>query len=284
MKNFEYIRPDNLNDVLYAFKDYKDARLLAGGTDLLVGMKSDFIKPGCIIDLKSVPSISDVERRDEWSFGALATVRDIEVSETLQEKMPFLCKAAGELSSIQIRNRATLGGNLCHASPAADMAAMLLAMDSKARIVSLKGEKTVPLDDFFTGPNSTIIADGDILTEIVVPREVEQSNGIYMKFGPRKAMDIGVVNIAILLEADPGTRLCKKIRIAMGAAAPTPIRAKQAEELLNGRTLNPDLIERAARAASDETNPISDFRASAAYRKELVKVLVSKGVNKLIEA
>lgn len=284
MKNFEYIKPDNLDDAIAAFKKYEDAFLLAGGTDILVGMKYDLVTPCYIIDLKGIPSLSTFEYQDGWKFGALTTVRDLEVSETLRKKMPFLCQAASSLGSVQIRNRATIGGNLCNASPAADMATMLLAMDSQTRIVSNDGEKLVALEDFFAGPNRTTLARGEVLTEIIVPQEVENSAGIYIKFGPRKAMDIGMVNVAVLLDADLAGRLCKKIRIALGAVAPTPIRAKQAEDLLNGEVLNPDIINRAAEVASSETSPISDFRASAEYRKELVRTLVARGINSLMEA
>jgi len=282
MKNFDYIKPSNIADAISALREYDDAFLLAGGTDLLVGMKYALIRPRCVIDLKGIPSMGTFECEDIWKFGALTTVRDVEVSETLRQKMPFLCQNASSLGSVQIRNRATIGGNLCNASPAADMATMLLAMDSQVRIVSGNGEKLVALGDFFTGPNLTILARGEILTEIIIPREVEQFKGLYMKFGPRKAMDIGMVNVAILLDTDSESRLCEKIRIALGAVAPTPIRAKQAEGLLNGQTLNLDLINQTAEVASGETNPISDFRASADYRRELVRTLVARGINTIL--
>jgi carbon-monoxide dehydrogenase medium subunit len=214
----------------------------------------------------------------------MTTIRDVEVSEVLQRKLPFLCQAASTVGSVQIRNRATIGGNLCNASPAADVSTMLLAMDSRVNIATGNGEKIVALEDFFTGPNSTILKKGEVLTEIIIPREVEQSRGLYIKFSPRKAMDIGMVNVALLVDAEPGTRLCKKIRIAMGAVAPTPIRAKQAENLLAGKILSPELIDRATEMASLETQPISDFRASANYRKALVKTIVARGIKSILDA
>jgi len=284
MKNFEYIKPDNLYDAISALREYDNAVLLAGGTDLLVRMKTNLLNPQCIIDLKGIPNMNTFEYRGEWRFGALTTIRDIEVSERLHQKIPFLCQTAGTLGSIQIRNRATLGGNLCNASPAADMAAMFLAMDSRAKIVSLDNEKLVGLEELFTGAKSTILKRGDVLSQIIVPKDVEQFKGLYTKFGPRKAMDIGIVNVAILLDADFNDRLCNRIRIALGAVAPTVIRARKAEDLLNGNTLSPDLINKAAHVASSETDPISDFRASAGYRKELVKTLVARGINTILES
>lgn len=282
MKNFEYIKPSNLADAISALREYEDAFLFAGGTDLLVGMKNNFLKPQYIIDLKGIPNMDSFECENGWKFGSLTTIRDIEVSKAIREKMPYLYQAAGCLSSVQIRNRATLGGNLCNASPAADMATMFLAMSSQVKIICVDNEKIVELDKFFTGPNSTILNRGEVLTEIIVPRDAEQFKGVYMKFGPRKGMDIGIVNIAVLLDADFKSGLCKRIRIALGAVAPKPIRARQAEGLLNGNALSPDSINKAAELASSESDPISDFRASAAYRRELVKTLVVRGINTIL--
>ena len=170
MKNFEYIKPNNLDEVVSILREYDNALLLAGGTDLLIEMKNNFQKPQHIIDLKGISNIQSFNNKDEWHFGALTKIRDIEVSEVLQQKMPFLCQAASCLGSIQIRNRATIGGNLCTASPAADMANMFLAMDSRIKIISVDGEKVIGLDEFFTGPKRTILNKGEVLTEIIVPR------------------------------------------------------------------------------------------------------------------
>ncbi|HUT69870.1 MAG TPA: xanthine dehydrogenase family protein subunit M [Desulfatiglandales bacterium] len=282
MKNFYYMKPSNLADAISAHREHENAFLFAGGTDLLVGMKNDFLRPQCIIDLKNIANIKSFEYHEGWKFGALTTIRDIEVSETLKQRMPFLCQAASCMGSIQIRNRATIGGNLCNASPAADMSTMFLAMDSKVKIISADNERVVELDKFFTGPNSTILNRGEVLTEIIVSKDTEQFKGIYMKFGPRKAMDIGIVNIAVLLDADFKSGSCKEIRIALGAVAPTVIRARKAEDFLNGNILSADLMSKTAEMASSESDPISDFRASADYRKELVKNLVVRGIETIV--
>ena len=284
MKNFDYIKPSNVADAVSALKEHENTFLFAGGTDLLAGMKSNILKPQYIIDLKGIPSINSFEYKDGWNFGALTTVRDIEISENLQKNIPFLCQAASCLGSIQIRNRATLGGNLCNASPAADMSTIFLAMDSKIKIITVDNERVVELDNFFTGPNSTTLNRGEMLTEIIVSKDIERFKGIYIKFGPRKAMDIGIVNIAVLLDADFKNGSCNEIRIALGAVAPTVIRARRTEDLLNGNLLSPDLIAMAAEMASSESDPISDFRASADYRKELVKTLVARGIDTILAA
>ncbi len=284
MKPFDYIRPGNMEDAIAALQANDEPYLLAGGTDLLIGMKTNAVRPKCLIDLKGIPNIDCIEYDNGFKLGALTTVRDVEVSPLIREKIPALSEAAGTLGSIQIRNRATIGGNLCHGSPAADMAVILLAMNCELQIATGNGAKTVGLDRFFTGPNSTVLNRNEVLTQIIIPKEIEQFKGIYLKHGPRKAMDIGIVNIAILLDADVSSGFCNQIMIALGAVAPRPIRAKKAEALLNANRLTPELIQEAAEVASDEATPISDFRASAGYRRELVKNLVAKGIDQILNS
>lgn len=284
MKPFDYIRPGNMEDAIAALQANDEPYLLAGGTDLLIGMKTNAVKPKCLIDLKGIPGIDCIEYDNGFKLGALTTVRDVEVSPLIREKIPALSEAAASLGSIQIRNRATIGGNLCHGSPAADMAAILLAMNCELQIAAGNGAKTMGLDQFFTGPNSTVLNRNEVLAQIIIPKEIEQFKGIYLKHGPRKAMDIGIVNIAILLDADVSSGFCNQIMIALGAVAPRPIRAKKAEALLNANRLTPELIQEAAEAASDEATPISDFRASAGYRRDLVKNLVAKGIDQILNS
>lgn len=284
MESFEYIKPENLNDVIDALNRYENAFLLAGGTDLLVSLKYESIQPQCIIDIKAIPRINTFEYSAGWRFGALTTIRDIEVSDRLRKSMPFLGQAATALGSIQIRNRATLGGNLCNASPCANFGAMFLALDAMLRVVSRDGERQIPLQEFFIGPNQTALQKGEVLTEIVLPEEADRAAGIFLKHSAGKSNDLGLVTTAITLHREPGTDFCKKIAIALGAVAPTPMRAKQAETILINNRLTPDLIARAAKSASDEAAPISDFRASADYRRALVRTMVSKGIDTLLKA
>ncbi len=166
METFTYIKPRSLNGAIDALNKYENVFLLAGGTDLLVGMKYNSITPECIIDIKEIPRMNTFEFSDGWRFGALTTVRDIEVSERLRQTMPFLGQTAKALGSIQIRNRATIGGNLCNASPCANFGAMFLAMDAMLRIISKDGERQMALQDFFTGPNQTALKKDEVLTEI----------------------------------------------------------------------------------------------------------------------
>jgi carbon-monoxide dehydrogenase medium subunit len=283
MKRFDYIRPGDMEDAIAALQANDEPYLLAGGTDLLIGMKTRAVQPKCLIDLKGIPDLDGIEYDDGFKLGALTTVRDVEVSPLIREKIPALSEAAGTLGSIQIRNRATIGGNLCHGSPAADMAAILLAMNCEVKIATGNGARTIGLDQFFIAPNRTALQPNEILGQLIIPKEIEQFKGIYLKHGPRKAMDIGMVNIAILLDADAGSGLCNQIMIALGAVAPRPIRAKKAEALLNGNKLKPESIQKAAEAAAGEATPITDFRASAGYRKDLVENLVARGIHQILE-
>jgi carbon-monoxide dehydrogenase medium subunit len=306
MKRFDYIRPGNMEDAIAALKANEEPCLLAGGTDLLIGMKTKTVKPKCLVDLKGIPGLNGIECDQGFKLGALTTVRDVEVSSLIREKLPALSQAAVTLGSIQIRNRATVGGNLCHGSPAADMSAMLLAMNSQLKIATGNGDRTIEIDQFFSAPNRTVLNRNEILSQIIIPEEIEKFKGIYLKHGPRKAMDIGIVNIAILLDADAANGVCNQIMIALGAVAPRPIRARKAEALLNGAKLSPkaiqkaataaagestpitDLspkaIQKAATAAAGESTPITDFRASAGYRKDLVENMVVRGIEQILNS
>ena len=284
MKRFDYLRPDNMADAIAALQATEEPCVLAGGTDLLIGLKTRTVKPQCLIDLKGIPDLDAIQYDNGFKLGALTTVRDIEVSPLIREKIPVLSEAAATLGSIPIRNRATVGGNLCHGSPAADMAAILLAMNSKVEIATGNGARTIELDQFFSAPNQTALKPNEVLSQIIIPEEIERFKGIYLKHGPRKAMDIGIVNIAIVLDADAASGLCNQIMIALGAVAPRPIRARKAEALLNGAKLNPEAIQKAAGAAADEATPITDFRASAGYRKDLVINLVARGIDQILKS
>jgi carbon-monoxide dehydrogenase medium subunit len=284
METFKYIKPTSLNEAIEALQKYDNAFVLAGGTDLLVKMKYRTIRPGCIVDIKAIPGINTFEFNQGWRFGTLITVRDIEVSSTLEQKMPFLVQAAKALGSISIRNRATLGGNLCNASPCANFGAMFLALNARVKIVSHKGIREQSLQDFFIGPSETVMRKGELLTEIIVPKDESKSEGVFLKFSVGKSNDLGLVNIAIALQRDTGKNHCKKISIAMGAVAPIPMRASRAEAILTHNPLTPELIASAAKAAADEASPISDHRASADYRRHLVQVLVTKGIKSLCNA
>ena len=196
----------------------------------------------------------------------------------MKDRYSVLAEAAGQLGSPQIRNIATLGGNLCNASPAAGMAPPLMVLTAKAISIDRKGQKSILIDDLFKGPAENSLSHEEILIQIEVPPLPDRSGAVYLKFGPRMAMDIAIIGVAIFVELDPERQSFHEIRIALGAVAPTPIRARKTEEFLKGKALKDSLIERAGYLASQEASPISDLRGSASYRREIVRILTVRGL------
>jgi carbon-monoxide dehydrogenase medium subunit len=282
MKRFKYFAPNTLPEAVALLSQYPDqASLLAGGTDLLVEIKEQIRSPNYLINLKKIPGLTYLTYDDTTGLkiGALATVRQVETSPIVKEKYAGLAQAAKELGSIQVRNRATVAGNICRASPSADTAPPLIADKAIARIIGPKGERTVPLETFFTGPGQTVLTDGEILLEITVPPPLPHTGKVYLKHGRRKAMELATVGVAVNLTLEE--RVCQEIHLVLGAVAPTPIRARQAEAFLRGSVMEEE-IEKAARLAMKESRPISDVRSSAEYRQEMVRVLTGRALRQAV--
>ncbi len=268
--------------LLAAYKG--EAKVLAGGTDLLVKMKHRRILPRYLVNIKRVPDL-DYIRYDEaegLKIGALTTMQAIRNSSLVMKKFSSLGQAAGVLGTPHVRNIATLGGNLCNASPAAECAPALLTLGAKAKLASLEGERVVQMEDFFCGPGKSILNENEILTEIQVPNLPQWTASVHLKYGSRR-VDVAVVGASIVMTVD-GWK-CKDVKIALSAVGPTPFRAKRAESLLRGEMLNgakESLIEKVAQAAMEESSPIDDIRGHADHRRHLVKSLVADGVERLI--
>jgi aerobic carbon-monoxide dehydrogenase medium subunit len=280
MKPFGYLSPRTLEEAIdLLIRHGSQAKILAGGTDLLVEMKEGILEPQSVIDLKSVPSLNRITLENhQLKIGALATIHEVEVHPLVRKHAGVLAQAASKLGSLQIRNKGTIGGNVCHASPAADLAAPLLALEGTAEIVGKDGQRAEDLENFFTGPGKTTLKAGEILTGIRVPLPPAATRGVYLKFSPRKAMDLAVVGVAAVITPDETLKGCTRARIALGAVAPTPVRAKRAEMTLEGKPLSRGLLSEVSAAAAQESRPVSDLRASAWYRREMVGVLVGQGI------
>jgi carbon-monoxide dehydrogenase medium subunit len=284
MAEFDYFEPTDLAEACKLLDAYRgEAAILAGGTDLLVKVKEEIREPRYVINIKRIPGLSYIAY-DEGGLkiGALTLFRDIAESETIREKYPALHLAAQKMGSPLIRNLATLGGNLSQSSPSADSAPPLLVYGAQVKLVSSRGERSVPLEDFFLGPGSNARAEDEVVTEVWVPASDGQAKSNFMKISRRKGTDLAIVNVAALLRPDSSDGVCEDIRIALGAVAPVPIRAKKAEQTLIGKTLNPDTIREAALIAQEEVAPISDVRASAEYRLDMVRVLFEKIILEMI--
>ena len=282
MKNFRYIVATNLDEAIALIEESggKKAFIMAGGTDLLVRLRDGEIKPDCIIDLKGISGLTYVEYEDNRGLriGALSSIADVEKNPKLLSGYAALAEAASSIGSIQIRNKGTIGGNLCNASPSADMAPPLIVMGATVRIVGKVGERIVNLEEFFLGPGGTVLRNGEILTEIEVPKPPPLSGAAYQKLGRRSGMDLAIAGVACLLVMDSESR-CKRARIAMGAVAPTPLRAKEAEALMTGKKIGGELVAEVAKKAAEEAKPISDVRATANYRREVIEVLVKRAIS-----
>ncbi|MCL4302503.1 MAG: xanthine dehydrogenase family protein subunit M [Anaerolineae bacterium] len=285
MRPFEYFEPSTLADAVALLERYNgQASLLAGGTDLLVEIKEQLKQPDYVINIKKIPDL-DCLAYDEVEglrIGALVTVRRIETSPLVQAKYAGLAQAARDLASIQVRCRATVAGNICRASPSADTLPPLIADGAAVQVFGPQGERAILLEEFFTGPGKTVMARDEVLTEITLPPPPSHTGKVYLKHGRRKAMELATVSVAVTLTL--AGEVCQEIRIALGAVAPTPLRARQAEAVLRGRVIDDAAISAAAQAAQAESRPISDIRSSAEYRREMVRVLTTRAVQQAVEA
>lgn len=280
MIDFEYCVPGSLEEAISALRNGRKAtRVLAGGTDLIVQMKAGQVSPAVVMDIKKVPELNRLESDgdDTLHIGAVVPLSRIIAFPPVMEKFAMLHQACSLIGSVRIRNRATMGGNICNAAPSADSASPLLCLGARAIITGLKGKtRAVPLESFFVGPGQTILADDELLVEVEIPAPPAASAGVYLRHTPREEMDIAVVGGASFLVMDTWEKQCREARIALGAVAPTPVRAPEAETFLQGKELSDDVIEEASVIAAGAASPISDMRGSAEYRRELVKVLVRR--------
>jgi aerobic carbon-monoxide dehydrogenase medium subunit len=265
----EMYQPTTLQEASRLLKDKgAGGRFLAGGTDLVIAIKEKGLILKYVVDLKKVPGLSGIRENADGSItiGALTTMREIETDPLLNKKYPFLCQSAAEVGSIQIRNRATVGGNMANATPSADVAPSLIALNATAKIVDAGGERIVALEEFFRGPGQTIMSPDEILTEIIIPKTSPQLVGQYIKFSPRDMMDLAYVGVAVAYDIAVDKR-CIGIRIVLGA-----------EALLEGHLLTEELAAKVGAEAAQESKPISDVRSSADYRRAMVGAMTKRAL------
>jgi len=280
---FQYLMPKNVEEVCAYLSRYKQqATVLAGGTDVMVLLKGQAITPTYIIKLDAITELDYIVQDDKGlRIGALATMSDIANSPVVKERFPLLAYAAGEMGSPQVRNTATVVGNLCRAAPSADTAPPLLVLGARLKVASSVGERIVNLEDFFIGPGETVLRSDEIVIEVQVPDMPSNTYGVYTRTSSRAALSIAQVSAAVVVTLDSSKSSVVEARIVLGSVAPTPIRAIQAEEVLKGQSINEEIIKKAAEAAMSAAKPISDVRSSAAYRREMVKVLVERALRQV---
>lgn len=252
----------------------KEARILAGGTDLLPLMRDRALTPKYIIEITRVPGLDYIDVSNGQSgikIGALVTLGSVELSEIIKNRFPLIPEAAHLMATRQVRNMATIAGNICRASPSADMVPPLLVLQAEIKIANNRGTRVVPCGEFFTGPGTTILNGSEMVTEIRIP-ELPLGCGTSFLRATRTQSDLAQVNAASVVMIKDG--ICEEVRIALGGVAPTAIRLRKAEEALKGKRIEGEALENAAELAAGEIRPISDVRATAEYRMELSKVLV----------
>lgn len=308
MKKFDYFKPTTLDEAVALLDLYGEkAALIAGGTDVIVMTKQKTMSPDVLISLHKIPGLDQIQYDGTLRIGGMVTHRTIEKSELIRKEFSALADAVDVLGSIQIRNIATIGGNICTAAPSADTVAPLLVLDAQLKLKSTKSERMVPIDQFFIGPGETVLSDDEILTEIEIPKPLPNTGSAYWKHQRRLALDLPILGVAILISLNKATvtcsdllctttpistvlhslegdeLICKEIRIALGVAAPTPMRAIKAEKLLRGQKISDELLDEVAETAAKEAQPRDSIRGEAWYRRDMIKVFVKRMAMKSME-
>ena len=289
MRKFEYFAPTSLDEAIQLLSRDGNGggRALAGGTDLVVQMKeggAKFPMPSYVVSLRRLPEIKGIEfgEREGLRIGAGVTMAEGAESALIRERYPLIAEGAGLVGSLQTMNMATVGGNVCNAAPSADIAPPLLACDADAVIAGPSGRRVLPLEEFFLGPGLTALQAGELLVELLAPAPPPRTGGAYARHTPRKQMDIAVVGVGVALTLS-ASDVIERARIALGAVAPTPVRAREAEAVLVGQAASDAVFAQAAEAAAAECRPISDIRGSAEFRRHLVHVMTERLLREAVE-
>ena len=272
-QEFEYLAPKALDEALSLLDNYKDksARILAGGTDLLVKMKISDLKTDYLINIKNIPELNFIDIADGLKIGAAVSLSRIERIGKVKEKYPALYEGIKSMAAIAVRNMGTIAGNICNASPAADTVPPLIAYGAEVKLVSKRGERTVLVEDFITGVGKTVIEADEIISQVNIP-EINKNSGSAFSKKSRVKADIAKINLAVYLEKEGN--ICKDCKIVLGSVAVKASRVKEAESLLKGQTVNASRIDEAAEKASEEIKPIDDIRSSVEYRTDVARVMV----------
>lgn len=286
MVNFEYLEPKTVEEACSLLSKHKgEAKLIAGGTALLPLMRQRLINPPYLINIKGILSLDYIRWNQEegLSIGALTTHRTVETSPIIGEKFKVLALTAQKMGSVQMRNLGTLGGNLCHADPAADLPTPLIALNTLVKTFSPSGERVIKLEEFFKDYYETILQPDEILTGIKIPNPLPHTGIVYLRYSLRKAMGLAIVGIAVSISLDTKDNFCKEAKIVLGGVAPHAVRARKAEDIIQEKIIPGDLMDMAAHQASEEVSPTSDVHASSEYRKEMVKVFTKRALKEALE-
>lgn len=281
---FDYRTPKNLKEVHANLKEFgSDAKLIAGGTALVIMMKQRLVRPSCLVSLRSVRGLNSIELKDGGlRIGGLATHREVESSALVRRRFPMLADTYHHVATVRVRNMATVGGGLAHADPNQDPPPTFIALGATVKATSVNGSRVIPMDEFFTDYYETVLKPDEIITEVLVPKLPANSAGAYLKFLPRTADDYATVSAAAVLTLDKSKKTVSDVRIALGSVGTTPIRATAAEAVLRGQPVKAEAFAEAGEKAKEAVDPISDFRGSAGYKREMAGVFVRRALEKAL--
>ena len=281
LPDFDYYTPDSVEGVCKMLAEHEGAVVLSGGTDLITKMKLGALQPKTLVSLKKVPGLRKIEyvQGKGVVIGAASTHNDLVFSEVLHGKFKSVSNASKTMAANQVRNAGTVAGNILSAVPSADLPPILITLNATVTFIGSKGTRSLSIEDVFTGPGKTVIQKDEVLTEVIIPDQA-MTGSAYFKYSLRKAGALAVIGVAAAVQMDG--RVIKDIRVAFGAVAPVPMRAKKVEEFLKGKEASDANLDAAAEIANGECKPISDQRASEEYRRAMVGVFTKRAVNKAI--
>ncbi|MBC8442523.1 MAG: xanthine dehydrogenase family protein subunit M [Deltaproteobacteria bacterium] len=287
MKAFKYLSPKTIEEAIAFHGQHSEtAKYMGGGTDVIVKVKEGWMEPDFLISLKKIKGLCELHKNDatgELSIGAMVTHATLEKSLMIQNEYPIIYDAVSNIGSLQVRNVGTIGGNLINAVPSADGAIPLIALDGVALLHGPDGERSVEVKDLFIEPYKTILKPGELLKKITIPPPAPHTGSAYIKFGRRAAMELPLIGIGVLLTLEDDLKTCAKARICLGVAAPTPMRAFDAEKFLAGKEINEEILIEAGKIAADESKVRDSVRGKAWHRKEMIRVHVRRMGLKCIE-
>ncbi len=276
---FDYQRPDTLDEALQILADHRgDVRVLAGGTDLVAWLRDEAVAPDLVVDIKQIEDLAGIfDEGDVISIGSLVTFAELIDSELVATRLPLITEMSGWVASTGIRHRATLVGNICSAVPSCDAGPTLLVYGAVVHTLSRDGARRIPIDEWFLGPRRTALGHGEIVTKVVVPVPPGGHGASYVRLSRYEGEDLAQAGVAVLAPPD------HRFRIAFGAVAPTPVRARRIEALLEGAALEPNLVAQAIALVAEEVSPITDIRASKEYRLRMCEVMLQRGLKAAVE-
>jgi CO/xanthine dehydrogenase FAD-binding subunit len=287
LPSFDYIRPETLVEASqFLVKHANEARPFLGGTDVFVRMRDGFLKPKFLVDVKYLEGMKDLvfDPKAGLTIAAAVTMNQVAASPDVQAHYPLLVEACRSVASYQLRNRATVAGNICNASPAGDTIGACLVFDGVLHIHGLHGPRQEALKDFFLGPGKNTLTPGDILTAVHLPPPPPGAAGRYLKLGRNRLSDLSIVGVTVLGWREAGLASGYRVRVALTSVAPTPLLLASVEEHLASHAITSESLQEAARLAVDSCSPIDDVRGSARYRRQMVRNLTARGLREVLQA